>query len=85
MVEEDVGTDTVDKNKAVGTGVAALNMGVTTTLAVAAGFPDSGVEAASVASRFEVGVGADEPILQARIVSKSPIQRKSRLCIFFLN
>ena len=52
---------------------------------VAAGFPASGVDADSVASRFVVGVGAKVPRLQARSVSKSPIQIKSRLAILLLN
>jgi hypothetical protein len=52
---------------------------------VAAGFAGSGVDADSVANRFEVGVGADVPTLQARSASKNPIQIKNRLFILFLN
>ena len=52
---------------------------------VAAGFPASGVDADKVASRLVVGVGADVPRLQARSVSRSPIQTKSRLAILLLN
>jgi hypothetical protein len=85
MVEDDVDTDAVDGNEVGGTGVVKLNVRVCPGIAVAAGFPDNGVDAASVASRFEVGVGADVPRLQARIVSKSPIQIKSFLFIFFLD
>ena len=52
---------------------------------VAAGFTDSGVDADSVANRFEVGVGADVPKVQARSMSKSPIQKTNRLSILFLD
>jgi hypothetical protein len=52
---------------------------------VAAGFTESGVDAESVASRFELGVRVDAPRSQARSASKSPIQINSRLAILFLN
>ena len=89
-MDEEEGTDTVDAGDAgdaAGRGVDKLKaeVGVCAGSMVAAGFPESGVDAASVASRFEVGVDADVPRLQARIDNRSPIQIKSRLFIFFLN
>ena len=70
MVDEDVGTDKVETM-----GVYKLNGDVGVCSRAGVGFPESGVDAANVASRFEVGVGGEEPKLQARMMSRSPLHK----------
>ena len=79
-MEEEVGTIMVD-----GTGVDKITGVAIAGSVVAAGFPDSGVDADNVANKSAVGVGAGVPKLQAESASKSPIQIKSRLSILLLN
>jgi len=77
-VDEAVGTDMVG-----GMGVSKIEANVLVDAGVvpAAGFADSGVDADSVANRFEVGVGADVHRLQARSRRRSPLNGYIRLFI----
>ena len=81
MVEDEVGTIKVD---GIGVNNNDGEVGVWSTAEVLMGLPESGVDADSVASRFEVWVGAEEGALQARIKIKAIIKIKKRLFIFFL-
>jgi hypothetical protein len=79
-LDEEVGTTIVDER-----GVDKINGVAFAGSVVTAGFPGIGVDADSVANKFEVGVGEDIPKLQARSKTKIPIQKKSRLVILRLN
>ena len=71
-----MGMDTVDTAEAAGRGEDKLKPAVGGNAGfVAPGFPVSGVDAARVANRSGTGVDPDVPALQARMVSKSPIQK----------
>ena len=79
MVEDEVGTVKVDE---MGVNKLKGDVGVRAGFTVAAASPESGVDADSVANRFEVWVGETAGALHARMNARATIKISPRLFIF---